>query len=113
MQIEVTLTPAELRATELAGKTVVVIDELRASSTIVQALGNGARAVFPVASIPEARKHAGQMNGVLLGGERGGLRIPGFDLGNSPSEYTRDRVAGKTIVLTTTNGTRAVHIAAG
>jgi 2-phosphosulfolactate phosphatase len=88
----------------------VVIDVLRASTTIATALAHGAAAVRPVAGIEEARGLAAVLGaGTLLGGERGGVRIPGFDLGNSPLEYTPDRVAGKTIVITTTNGTAALH----
>lgn len=93
-----------------AGGIAVVIDVLRASTTIATALAHGAAAVRPVAGIEEARELAAVLGaGTLLGGERGGVRIPGFDLGNSPLEYTPDRVAGKTIVITTTNGTAALH----
>ena len=93
-----------------AGGIAVVIDVLRASTTIATALAHGAVAVRPVAGIEEARGLAAALGvGTLLGGERGGIRIPGFDLGNSPLEYTHDRVAGKTIVITTTNGTAALH----
>ena len=88
----------------------MVIDVLRASTTIATALAHGAAAVRPVAGIEEARGLAAVLGaGTLLGGEQGGVRIPGFDLGNSPLEYTSDRVAGKTIVITTTNGTAALH----
>jgi len=92
-----------------AGGIAVVIDVLRASTTIVTALAHGAAALRPVAAIEEARRLAGTLGGgTLLGGERGGTRIEGFDLGNSPREYGRDRVAGRTIVITTTNGTAAL-----
>jgi 2-phosphosulfolactate phosphatase len=92
-----------------AGGIAVVIDVLRASTTIATALAHGAAAVRPVADLAAARAlAAGLGEGTLLGGERGGVRIPGFDLGNSPREYTPDRVAGRTIVITTTNGTAAV-----
>lgn len=95
---------------ELAGGTVVVIDVLRASTTIVYALEAGANEVLPCQEVEEARAVAGRLpgDGVLLGGERGGLPIHGFDLGNSPREYLADRVGGKTLVFTTTNGTRAI-----
>jgi 2-phosphosulfolactate phosphatase len=94
----------------LAGGTVVVIDVLRATSTITYALAAGARRVVPCGEIDEARRIAAGLpeGGTLLGGERGGLAIEGFDLGNSPCEYTLQRVAGRTIVFTTTNGTRAM-----
>ena len=97
----------------VAGGIAVVIDVLRASTTIVTALAHGAAGVRPVLTVEVARALAagfgsGSDSGVLLGGERGGLRIDGFDLGNSPLEYSRARVAGRRIVITTTNGTAAV-----
>jgi 2-phosphosulfolactate phosphatase len=101
---------SEVRPEELAGGTVVVIDVLRASTTIVHALEAGAAQVIPCQEVDEARRAATQLpkGSAVLGGERGGLRIDGFDLGNSPTEYTPDRVAGRTVVFTTTNGTRAM-----
>src|SRR3989339_400165 len=94
----------------LAGATVVVIDVLRASTTIIHALNAGAAEIIPCGEVEQARALAADFprEEVVLGGERGGLPIDGFDLGNSPSEYTPDRVAGRTIVFTTTNGTRAM-----
>jgi 2-phosphosulfolactate phosphatase len=100
----------------LAGSRCVIVDVLRATTTIVQALAAGANAVLPCLTIEEARRRAGEFSTgeVLLGGERGGKPIEGFALGNSPAEYVSNRVAGKTIVLTTTNGTKALlHSAAG
>lgn len=96
---------------ELAGGVVVVIDVLRASTVITQALAAGARAVIPALEVDEARRiAAGLPSGeVLLGGEREGLPIAGFDLGNSPREYTPETVGGRTVVFTTTNGTRAMN----
>jgi 2-phosphosulfolactate phosphatase len=92
------------------GKTTVVIDVLRASTTIIQALQNGAREVIPVASIEFAVKVSGGMFGgqTLLGGERNTKKIEGFALGNSPLEYTHEVVNGKTIILFTTNGSKAI-----
>lgn len=84
---------------------VVAIDVLRASTTIATAVCNGCLEVVPVATIEEARCIADSRPGVLLCGERGGRRIEGFDLGNSPYEYSRQVVQGRTLVLTTTNGT--------
>lgn len=88
----------------------VVIDVLRATSVMVTALAHGARAIQAVAEVHEAREAAAQYPAgtVLLGGERRALPIPGFDLSNSPREYTPEKVAGKTLILTTTNGTRAL-----
>lgn len=97
---------------DISTKTVVVIDVLRASSTIVAALNNGCRRVIPVEDIERARQIASDLDGdVLLCGERGGLRIEGFDLGNSPLDYHSKTVAGKDIILTTTNGTQAIQAA--
>jgi len=115
MRIDVAFTPAGLASGEVAGRTVFVVDTLRASTTICAALANGARGIVPVASIEEAMKMAQTLERreVLLTGERGGVRIDGFDLGNSPLEMTEAAVKGKTIVMTTTNGTRAILAAAG
>jgi 2-phosphosulfolactate phosphatase len=87
----------------------VVIDVLRASTTMVTAVAERAAGVWPVAAVDEARRLATRLGpAVVLGGERGGERIPGFDLGNSPLEYTRDRIGGREVVITTTNGTAAI-----
>ena len=91
-----------------AGGIAVVIDVLRASTTIITALANGAARVRAVRTVGEARALAGSA-AALLGGERGGRRIAGFDLGNSPLEYSRQRVAGRDVVITTTNGTAALE----
>lgn len=102
-------TPAELSG-GVADRTVVVIDVLRASSTILEALVNGARDVLPVESVEQAvrkREELGRRD-VLLCGERDTQPIAGFDLGNSPLEFTRERVEGETLVMSTTNGTRAL-----
>src|SRR5262245_39532454 len=109
-QIDVFLLPALVEPAALAGKTAVVIDVLRATTTIVQALATGAKEIVPLQEVDEARRLAEKLGeGAILGGERGGVLIPGFDLGNSPAEYTAAKVAGKTVVFTTTNGTRALQ----
>jgi len=120
---EVTFAPAEfeaLKARDLSRTTCVVFDVLRATSSMGMALSNGAQAVIPVESIPEALRLREQRPSVLLAGERNGVRIPAdlaegvaFDLGNSPREFTRDKVQARTIVMTTTNGTRAMRACAG
>jgi 2-phosphosulfolactate phosphatase len=106
--VDVALTPAALPAGTLAGATALVIDVLRASTTMVTALAHGCRAVLPVAEVEEARRRARELPGSLLAGERGGDPPAGFDLGNSPLEFTAERVGGRTIVFTTSNGTRAL-----
>jgi 2-phosphosulfolactate phosphatase len=113
--VDVALTLEEAREIPLAGVSAVVIDVVRASTTIVAALAGGARAVVPVASPEDARARGRSWpdGPVLVGGERGGHPPPGFDCGNSPAEYTPIRVAGRTVIFTTTNGTRALLAVAG
>jgi 2-phosphosulfolactate phosphatase len=96
------LTPADVQ-----GRVVLVIDVLRASTTVAVALSHGAKAVIPFESSDEVVARAKQFEraDVLLAGERRMHAISGFDLGNSPREYTREKVEGKTVLLTTTNGT--------
>lgn len=121
--VEVCFTPAEFRTLcerDLSRTTCVVFDVLRATSTIVTALAAGARGVLPVSEISEALAWRARQPEVLLAGERDGLRIGGvltggveFDFGNSPREFLPAVVAGKLIVTTTTNGTRALRACAG
>jgi 2-phosphosulfolactate phosphatase len=120
MKLEVILTPAELPAfakRDLSKTICVVFDVLRATSTFVTALHHGAKAIIPVSEIAEAVAIRKSQPGVLLGGERNGVRISAdgidFDLGNSPREYAPEKIRGKTIVSTTTNGTRALRACAG
>jgi len=112
--INVHLLPELVSPGRLDGATAVVIDLLRASTTIAAALAAGAQCVIPCLDVEEARRVAASVGAnAVLGGERGGLRIDGFDLGNSPAEYTRESVGGRTIVFTTTNGTRALTACGG
>jgi 2-phosphosulfolactate phosphatase len=142
--LSVHFLPALTSPKELAAGAVVMIDVLRASTTITAALAAGATEILPFGEIQQARQKAAELSGQnsvyakaivaaaaelsggrvetavevtpteeravrpLLGGERGGLPIEGFDLGNSPSEYSAEKVAGRTIVFTTTNGTQAL-----
>ncbi len=94
----------------LRDQTVVVLDVLRAGTTIATALANGAKEIIPVNTVERAVKISGSLFGdhILRGGERNGRMIEGFDLGNSPLEYTRERVEGKAIIYSTTNGSRAI-----
>lgn len=139
-RIAVELLAPRMEGREVNGRVAIVVDVLRATTTIAQALHAGARGVFPCLTVEQARLVAarlkeeplGQTNEkadipaksasgrgaipterapsrpVLLGGERGGKRIDGFDLGNSPADYSPERVAGASIVFTTTNGTAAM-----
>lgn len=109
-RINVMITPVGVEELYFSSKTTAVIDVLRASTTMVTALGNGAREIIPVGSIEFAVKVSGGMFGgqTLLGGERNTKKVDGFNLGNSPFEYTPEVISGKTVVLYTTNGTKAV-----
>ncbi len=113
--IEVLWTPAEIEAANVLDRPGVLIDVLRASTTMTTAIHNGARAIVPVESTEEAMRIANSLgrDDVLLCGERGGVRIEGFDLGNSPAEFGPEVVAERTIVMTTTNGTRTLKQMAG
>lgn len=113
MNIEILPTAQAALQYDFHGKTAVVIDVFRATSVITAALAAGAEGVAPVTTLDEARALASRLaaTDVLLCGERNADPIPGFDIGNSPQLYTTDRVARKTIVLTTTNGTLALNAA--
>jgi len=108
-QLDIITTHDQAQAVSLAGQTVVVIDILRATSVMVAALNNGAAGIIPVADITSARLLKNDSR--LICGERNATRIEGFDHGNSPLEFTREHIAGKEIVMTTTNGTHAVMAA--
>ena len=109
MKIDLILASGIKTNRELHEKTVVVIDVLRASSTIITALANGCVDLLPVAEPGDAAFINRQIGACCLtGGERNGLKIPGFDLGNSPLEYTAEAVGGRQIILTTSNGTQAL-----
>ncbi len=110
MRANVLLSPVTADELYYTGKTVVVIDVLRASTTIVAALQNGAKEIVPVATVEFGVKISGGMFGgqTLLGGERNTKKVEGFALGNSPLEYTSEIVSGKTIILYTTNGSKAI-----
>jgi 2-phosphosulfolactate phosphatase len=110
VNIRVFATPREWTEEDVRGGVAIVIDVLRASSTITQAMVNGAREVVPVSTPAEAGElavKAGRAD-VVLGGERDGKLIEGFDLGNSPFEYSSDRVNGRTVIFASTNGSPAL-----
>ena len=109
MSLDIVFTPLGLTSTETAGRTVFVVDILRATTTMCAALSHGARAVIPVGTTEEALKLKQTVGSeVLLAGEQNCVRIQGFDLGNSPREMTEETVKGKLVVMVTTNGTRAL-----
>jgi 2-phosphosulfolactate phosphatase len=110
MKIDLSFSAGQFDDLQLRDKNVVVLDVLRASSTITVALNNGAREIIPVASIESAVKISGSLFGevTLRGGERNGKTIEGFNLGNSPLEYSETAVKGKSIIYCTSNGSVAM-----
>jgi len=111
MLVDLAFTPYELEKKELTCKSVVVIDALRATTTMTVGFENGAAAFIPVETVEEARDLVAKNPDFLLAGERRALPLEGFHLGNSPRDYRPQKVKGKTIVMTTTNGTRALVVA--
>lgn len=112
-RIEVCLSPALLHLYDTRNTVVVIIDIFRATSTITAALDNGAQCVIPVASVEECIDLGIQMDDSITAGERDGKVAEGLQHGNSPLEYPRSFIEGKTLVLTTTNGTRLLHMIEG
>lgn len=118
MNLDVIISASHIIPEQVQDRTVCVIDVFRATSVMVTALKNGARRIVPLLTVPEAfelREQLGPQEKVILGGERGTVLIPGFDLDNSPLAYIPERVREATILFTTTNGTRAINgaVAAG
>lgn len=105
----VCLSPLLYPLQRKAGNTVVLIDVLRSTTVLATALDNGAPYVRPVADIEAARAYRAQ--GLLVAGERDSAKLPGFDFGNSPAEFTAGRIAGRPLAITTTNGTQALALA--
>ncbi|MFM6975342.1 MAG: 2-phosphosulfolactate phosphatase [Sphingobacteriaceae bacterium] len=106
-KLEVCLSPALLHLYDIRDSLVVVIDIFRATSSMCYGLANGAEAIIPVASVEAC--HSYRDTDYLLAAERNGEVVNGFDFGNSPFSYTAEKVAGRTVVLTTTNGTHAIN----
>ena len=107
--VEVCFTPGEYEYFKDEYEIVVVIDVLRATSAICAAFDNGVKSIIPVATLEEAREY--QKKGYLVGAERKGEIVEGFDFGNSPYSYMKEELKGKDVVLSTTNGTKALSIA--
>jgi len=108
--LEVCLSPALLHLYDTRDTIVVIIDVFRATSTIAAALHNGARVVIPVASVEECIAMKDTVDSCITAGERDGKVAPGLQYGNSPLEYPSDFIKGKTLALTTTNGTKLLHM---
>jgi 2-phosphosulfolactate phosphatase len=110
MRVGLYFTPHQTDEFALRDQIVVVIDVLRAGTSITTALANGAKEIIPVTTVERAVKISGSLFGdyILRGGERNGKTIEGFNLGNSPAEYTAGKVKGKAIIYSTTNGSRAI-----
>ncbi len=105
-KVEVCMTPELIHLHELEGKIVVVVDILRATSCMTTAIASGIEGIIPVASLEECRSY--KDNGFVCAAERGGQQVKGFQLDNSPFSYMDDKLKGKTIAVTTTNGTLAI-----
>ena len=110
MRLDVFFTPAQAKPSDTNGRLVVIVDVLRASTTVATALGNGAKTVMPLEGADEVifRSKEFHRSQIILAGEQKMHPIVGFDLGNSPQAFTKKVVEGKTILITTTNGTRAL-----
>lgn len=110
MKIDIIVSADDISESKIDNKVVVVIDMFRATSVIVTALNNGCREIIPYLTIEETLEHTKKLNrkDYILGGERKAVKIEGFDLSNSPLEYTREMVENKIVLMTTTNGTRTL-----
>lgn len=110
MRLDVFFTPAQVKPSDTAGRLVAIVDVLRASTTVATALGNGAKTVIPLEGADDVivRSKDFARSQIILAGEQKMHSIIGFDLGNSPQSFTQQAVDGKTILITTTNGTRAL-----
>jgi 2-phosphosulfolactate phosphatase len=110
MKIDLIISADDIKENKIIGKVVVVIDMLRATTVITTAIKNGCKEVIPVVTIDEALELAkGNREKYILGGERRALKIEGFDCSNSPLDYTEEVISGKSFIITTSNGTRAIN----
>jgi len=109
MKIDIIVSADDIKKEKIKDKIVVVIDMLRATSVIITAINNGCKGVIPVLTVDDAAEIVrNSKEEFMLGGERNALKIEGFHYSNSPLEYTRKSIEGKTLVMTTTNGTKAI-----
>ncbi|MDR3697151.1 2-phosphosulfolactate phosphatase [Mucilaginibacter sp.] len=109
-ELNVCLSPALIPLYNVEDYIVVIVDIFRATSSICYGIENGAEAIIPVSLVEECAAYREKGLNYLLAAERDGKVVEGFDFGNSPFSYTKEKVAGKTVVLTTTNGTHALHL---
>ena len=109
MKVDIIFTADESSESKTKGKVCVVIDVLRATSVIITALENGAERIFPFKDIETIQERCRNLKNIIKCGERNALKIDGFDLGNSPLEFTKEKVFGKDIYMSTTNGTKAIE----
>lgn len=110
MKIDIIISGDDIRKEKLQNKVAVVIDIFRATSVMVTALSNGCKEIRPYLTVEEAREEANRLgrDNCILGGERNAIKIDGFDLSNSPLEYKKEIVKDKTVIMTTTNGTKTL-----
>lgn len=110
MKLDVLPVVGKIHASKLMNTTVIVVDVLRSTSCMIEGIQNGASKIIPTSDPGEAASFVARLGSRdnLLAGESGGLKIQGFDMGNSPSEFSADKVAGRTVIMSTTNGTTAV-----
>ncbi|MBP2627842.1 MAG: 2-phosphosulfolactate phosphatase [Firmicutes bacterium] len=113
MRIDIAFLPKDVSKLELSNTVCIVLDIFRATTSIVTSIANGCKSIIPVLSIEDAHTLADQIGPILFAGERQSIKIEGFDFGNSPLEFSQDKVQDKTIIMTTTNGTAAIKATEG
>ena len=109
MKIDVIDIAGNITQEKVKGKTAIIIDVLRATSVITTALANGVKAIYPYKDIESVLENSKKDTNPLLCGERKGIKIAGFDCGNSPLEYSKELIEGRNMYMTTSNGTRAIE----